>query len=195
VELQGWRSQILDRRLLHNRCPDSNSPAWRLLGSAPATRRYKVRPYAVNTHGVTGWRSQRLDGRLLHNRSTDSDSVSWRLLGWMLATRQYKVPLYRTKTHEVAVLCRGGQSSPGGILLDGCFLHNHWAYSNPVLWRLLGLIPATPRYNVCLYVVKTDGVIGLAIFRTRWQITPQPRAGFQFCFLEVVGLDSSYTPV
>jgi len=119
MELQGWRSQMLDSRLLHNRCPDSNSLSWRLLGSTPATRRSKVRPYPITTHEVTGWRSHKLDGGLLHNRCTESDSVSWRLLGWMPATRQYKVRLYCTKTHEVAVLCRGGQSSPGGILLDG----------------------------------------------------------------------------
>ena len=89
MELQGWRSQIFDCRLLHNHCPEFNSVFWRLLGSTPATRRYKKRPYAVNTHGVTG----------------------------------------------------------------------------------------------------------LAISNARWQITPQPLHGFQFCLLEIVGLNVSYTPV
>ena len=42
---------------------------------------------------------------------------------------------------------------------------------------------------VCSYAVNTDGVIRLAISRTGWRITRQPLAGFQFCFLEVVGLD------
>ena len=67
----------------------------------------------------------------------------------------------------------------------------------PILffWRLLGSTSATRRYKVRLYAVNTDGVIGLAISRTRWQITPQPLAGYQFCFLEVVGLHVSYATV
>ena len=35
---------------------------WRLLGLTAATRQYKVRLYAINTHGAIGWRSPELDG-------------------------------------------------------------------------------------------------------------------------------------
>ena len=145
MELQGWRSQTLDSRLLHIRCPDSKSVFWRLLGSMLATRRYKVRHYAVNTHGVNRGRSPKLNGRLLHNRSMDSDSVFWRLLGSTSATRRYKVRLCHIKTHEITVLCGGGLRSPGGILLDSRFLHKLWVYSNSVPWRLLGSTSATQR--------------------------------------------------
>jgi len=44
---------LLDGRLLHGYLTDSNSVCGRLLGSTPATRRYKVGPYAINTHGFT----------------------------------------------------------------------------------------------------------------------------------------------
>ena len=74
----------------------------------PATRRYKVRSYAVNTHGVTGWQSQKLDGRYLHNRGPDSNSVFWRLLGSTPATRQYKVRPYTVNIHEVTTVAEGG---------------------------------------------------------------------------------------
>ena len=107
MKLQGWRSQILDSRLLHNRCLDSKSVSLRILGSTPATRRYKVCPYPVNTHGVTGWRSQRPNGRILYNHGTDSDSVPWRLLGSTPATRRYKVRPRRTKTHELLSFVEG----------------------------------------------------------------------------------------
>ena len=84
---------------------------------------------------------------------------------------------------------------PWRISLNRRFLHNCCLDSNSVCGRLLGSSLATQRYKVYLYAINTDGVIGLAISRTRWPITPQPLAGFQFCFLEVVGLDVSYTPV
>ena len=157
VELIPWRIS-LNGRLLHNCYTDSNSLHCSLSGSTPATRRYEVRPYAVNTHGVTGWRSPELNGRLLHNRWPNSNSVLWRLLGSTPATRRYKVRLCRTKTHAIAVLWGGGQSSPGGILLDGWFLHNRWVYSNSVPWRLLGSSPATQQYKVRPYAIKTQEV-------------------------------------
>ena len=52
MELKGWRSPELDGRILHNRWPDSNSVFWRLLGSTPATRRYKVRLCRTKTHEI-----------------------------------------------------------------------------------------------------------------------------------------------
>ena len=72
----------------------------------------------------------------------------------MSATRRYKVRLCHIKTHEIAVLCGGDLSSPGGILLDGRFLHNGWVYSNSVSWRLLGSTSATQRYEVRPYRMK-----------------------------------------
>ena len=76
----------------------------------------------------------------------------------MSATRQYKVRRCHIKTHEIAVFCGGGLDWPGGILLDGRFLHNHWVYSNSVSWRLLSSSVATQRYKVRLYRMKTQEV-------------------------------------
>jgi len=42
----------LDGRFLHNRLTDSGSDCGRLLGSTPATRRYKVRPQAPILNGA-----------------------------------------------------------------------------------------------------------------------------------------------
>ena len=63
-----------------------------------------------------------------------------------------------TLKHEIAGFCGGGVDWPGGILLDGRFLYNHWVYSNSVCWRLLGLSVATQRYKVRLYRMKTQEV-------------------------------------
>ena len=76
----------------------------------------------------------------------------------MSATRQYKVRRCHIKAHEIAVFCGGGLDWPGGILLDGRFLHNHWVYSNSVSWRLLSSSVATQRYKVRLYRMKTQEV-------------------------------------
>ena len=78
----------------------------------------------------------------------------------MSASRRYKVRLYRMKTQEVAVFYGGGHHvNPGGILLDGRFLHNHCPDSNSVCWRLLGRFSATQRYKVRPYAIKTDEVV------------------------------------
>jgi len=79
----------------------------------------------------------------------------------MSATRWYKARLCHIKTHEIGVFCGGGLDSPGGILLDGRFLHNRWVYSNSVSWRLLGLSLATQWYMVCPYHMKTQEVADL----------------------------------
>ena len=100
-----------------------------------------------------------LDNRLLHNRCTDFDSVFWRLLGSTLATRQYKVRVCRIKAHEIAVFYGGGINvNPGGILLDGRFLHNRCTDSNSDFRRLLGLTSASQRYKVRLCRMKPQEV-------------------------------------
>ena len=43
---------LLDGRLLHNRFGYRDSVCWRLLGSTPATRRYKVRPCRIKTQDI-----------------------------------------------------------------------------------------------------------------------------------------------
>jgi len=44
----------LNDRFLHNHCSDPGSDCRRLLGSMPATQRYKVRPEAPIPHGAIG---------------------------------------------------------------------------------------------------------------------------------------------
>ena len=116
MELQAWRSKVLDSRLLHNRCTDFDSVCWRLLGSTSATRRYKVRDCRIKTHEIAVFCGGGikvnpggilLDSRFLHNRCTDSNSDCGRLLGSISASQRYKVRPYRMKTQEVTVLCEG----------------------------------------------------------------------------------------
>jgi len=66
----------LDGRFLHNHRSDPDSDCGRLLGSTPATQRYKVRPCRIKAHEVAVFcagciRYQAgntlLDGRYLHN--------------------------------------------------------------------------------------------------------------------------------
>ena len=52
MELQGWRSQELDGRFLHNGWTDFHSDCGRLLGWFLATRRYKVRLCRIKTHEI-----------------------------------------------------------------------------------------------------------------------------------------------
>jgi len=80
----------LDGRLLHNHSSDPGFDCGRLLGSAPATQQYKVRPRRIETQEVAVFCGDNpysspgdllLDGGLLHNRGTDCDSVCEGLLG------------------------------------------------------------------------------------------------------------------
>jgi len=100
---------ILDGRLLHNCQTDSNYiPTGRgLLGSTPATPRYRECPGGIKTQDFAdlsggGLRYHAggtlLEGRLLHNHRTDSNSVCWRLLGSMPATRWYMLHICCIRT-------------------------------------------------------------------------------------------------
>ena len=85
-----------------------------------------------------------LDGRFLNNRFPDSNSVSWRLLGSFTASQRYKVRRCCMKTQDVTISCRGSlYINPGGILLNGRFLHNRCPDSYSVPWRLLGSFSAS----------------------------------------------------
>ena len=69
------------------------------------------------------------------------------------------VRVCRIKTYEIAVFCGGGVNvNPGGILLDGRFLHNHFTESSSDCGRLLGLISALQRYKVRLSRIQTQEV-------------------------------------
>jgi len=49
-------------------------------------------------------------------------------------------------------------SNPGGILLDGGFLHDRLTDFNSVCWTLLGSMPATHRYEVRHCRIKTQEI-------------------------------------
>jgi len=151
----------LDGRSLHNRSTDSGSDGGRLLGSMPATQRYKVDPPATLIPEVTVLNEvlaiPGLDGGFLPNRRADSGCDCRRLLGPTPATQRYKVRLYRIETEEIAVFCGGGiRSQAGDILLDGGLLHNRWTDLDPVCGRLLGSMPAIQRYKVRLCRMGTQ---------------------------------------
>ena len=127
MELQGWRSQILDDRLLHNRCTDWDSVSWRLLGSTSATRRYNVRVCRTKTHEIALFYGGGinvnpggilLDGRFLYNHCTDSDSDCGRLLGLISASQRYMVRLYRMETQEVTVHSGGSTLAEFYLMAD-----------------------------------------------------------------------------
>ena len=168
MELQGWRSQILDSRLLHNHCPDYNSDFRRLLGSTSATHRYKVRVCRIKTHEIAVFYERGinvnpggilLNSRFLPNHCVYSNSVSRRLLGSSLATQRYKIRPYCMKSQEVTVFCEGSlRLYPGGILLDSGFFHNRCTDSNSDSGRLLGWISASQRYKVRLCRMRTQEV-------------------------------------
>jgi len=97
----------LDGRLLHDHTSDPGSDCGRLLGSTPATQRYKGRLCRIKTQEIAVFCGEDLycspgdlllDGRLLYNRWTDLDSVCGRLLGLTPAIQWYKVRLCRIKT-------------------------------------------------------------------------------------------------
>ena len=168
MELQGWRSKMLDGRLLHNRCTDFDSLSRWLLGSTLATCRYKVRVGRIKTHEIAvfcgggvnvNYGGILLDSRFLHNHCTDCNSDSGRLLGLISASQRYKVRPNRRKAPEVTVFCEWSLTYyPGGILLDGRFLHNRGTDSNSDCGRLLGLISVSQRYKVRLCRMKTQEV-------------------------------------
>ena len=159
---------LLIGRFLHNRCTDSNSDCGRLLGSISASQRYKVRVRRIKTHEIAVFCGRSLnvnpggillDSRFLHNHFTDSNSDCRRLLGLISASQRYKVRPNPMKTQEVTVLCEGSlRYYPGGILLDGRFLHNRCTDSNSDCGRLLGSVSASQRYKVRLCRMKTQEV-------------------------------------
>jgi len=78
---------------------DFNYVCGMLLGSMPATYRYKIRPCGIKTQDFADFSGRGLysnpggillDGRLLNHRGMDSNSVWRRLLGLTLATQRYK---------------------------------------------------------------------------------------------------------
>jgi len=66
----------LDSRFLHNRSTNLGSVTWTLLGSTPATRRYKVRPCCINTHGARPLSDSGLLSLLILNSMADSSTTA-----------------------------------------------------------------------------------------------------------------------
>jgi len=137
-----------------------------LLGSTPATYRYKIRPRGIKTQDFADFSGRHLhcnpggillNGRLLHHHWMDSHSVCGRLLDLTLATQRYKGHPCRMKVQDFADFSGGGlYSNPGGILLDCRLLHNCCRDSNSLCGRLLGFTPATQRYNGHPCGIKTQ---------------------------------------
>jgi len=111
----------LNGGFLYNRRADFGSVTWASSGSTPATRRYKVRLYRINTHEVTIYSAgclgkaegvvlpiPELNVRFLHNRLSDSRSEDRMSLDPAPATRRYKERHCRINTHEIAIYSGGG---------------------------------------------------------------------------------------
>src|SRR5437588_584360 len=80
----------------------SNSVNGTLLGSFPATQRCKVRPCAIDTHGVDLPGAFRLDTRFLHNQMSYSKSVNGTMFSSFPAFQRYMLHLYAMDIHGVA---------------------------------------------------------------------------------------------
>jgi len=111
----------LDGGFLYNRLADFGSVTWASFGSTPATHRYKVRLYRINTHEVTIYSAGGLgkaegvvlaipepDVTFLHKRLSDLRSEGRTLLDSAPATRRYKERHCRINTHEIAINSGGG---------------------------------------------------------------------------------------
>ena len=103
----------LDGGFLHNHCSNPGSNCGAMLGSTPATQRYKGRLCRIRTHEIAdpcGWcligtvAIPDLNGRFLHDRWTNLESDSGRLSGSTPATQRYKIDPSATSTHHVTGL-------------------------------------------------------------------------------------------
>jgi len=105
-----------------------------LLGSTPASQRYKVRLCLIKAQEIAvfcggciryHWQAGDilLDDRLLHNRTTDFDSLCWGLLGTPPATQWYKIHLSATFIHDFtgSRLGEGPHRPEGGLELQWVF--------------------------------------------------------------------------
>jgi len=154
-----------------------------------------------------------LDSRFLHTWLADSRSKG---TGWLVlapAIRRYKVRLYRINTHEVTIYSAGGLGKAEGVVLaipelDVRFLHNRLGDSRSEDRTSLDPAPATRRYKErhCridtheIAIYSGGGVLGrlrgdAGDPRTRWQIPPRPVSRSGIRYLDVIGLNASYTPV
>src|SRR5207302_1515057 len=75
-----------------------------LLGSFPATQRCKVRPCAMDTHGVDLPGAFGLEARFLHNQTSHSKSVNGTMFSAFPAFQRYMLHLYAMDIHGVAQL-------------------------------------------------------------------------------------------
>jgi len=66
----------LDDRFLHNRSADLGSVTWTSLGPTPASRRYKVCPCRINTHGDRPPPDTGLLSLLILNSMADSSTTT-----------------------------------------------------------------------------------------------------------------------
>ena len=146
------------------------------MGSTPATFRYKVRLYRINTHEVTIYSAGSLGKAevvvlaitelhitFLHNCLSDFRSEGRTLLDLAPATRLYKERHCRINTHEIAInpgggLWEGGEEMLAIPGLNRRFLHNRVTDFGCVTWTSLGSTPATRRYKVCLWRIGIHGV-------------------------------------
>src|SRR5437879_120879 len=79
----------------------SNSVNGRLLCSLPAIQWCKIRPCAMDVHGVDLPGAFRLDTRFLHNQRADSNSVTGTMFSSFSAFQRCKVYAYVTDIHGV----------------------------------------------------------------------------------------------
>jgi len=126
----------LDGRFLHDRWTNPESDCGRLLGSTPATQRYKIHPPANFIHDVTGlngvgcWRSQ----NSMEDSSTTAGPILDLIAGECWARRQLRSGI---KDASVASKLRKSLTLVGVVFigtlaipeLNGRFLHDRW--TNP----------------------------------------------------------------
>jgi len=167
----------LDGRFLHNHCSDPGSDCGRLLGSTPATQRYKVHPSATFIHDVTG-----LNGvgccqsqNSMEDSSTTAGPILDLIAGECWARRQLRGGIkdvsvaseLRKLLTLVGVVFIGTLAIPE---LDGRFLHDRWTNLESDSGRLLGSMPATQGYKIhpsATFIHDVTGLNGVGYWRSQ----------------------------
>jgi len=158
----------LDGRFLHDRWTNPESDCGRLLGSMPATQRYKIHLFATLIHDVTGlkrmrcWRSQ--------NSIADYSTTTAPIL-YVIAEDHWARCQLCSSIKDVSVTSelRKSLTLVGVVFIgtlpipehDGRFLHDRWTNLESDCGRLSGSTPAMQRYKIHPSATFIHDVTGL----------------------------------
>ena len=180
----------LDGRFLHGRWTNPESDCGRLLGSTPATQRYRIHPSAIFIHDVTGlngmgcWRSQ--------NSMADSSTTTSPILDLIAGDRWARRQL-RSGIKDVSVASELRKSL---TLVGVVFIGTTWRYQNsmadystttaPILDLIVGYWWARRQLHRGIrYVLRRLGQFPMELSGVAWAEEAGLRLECEFsCLLE-----------